>query len=110
MCPHGKLIDLNSRSGDAVIQIRLDLADAGRRCNLKVPAQRLGRYLHGIGEILRPQPQRSVRSEIAVGGRVNGAHPWSRHCRNNGEVVNTLRKFPESEKGYLEQYDEWKKR
>ena len=29
---------------------------------------------------------------------------------NNGEVVNTLRKFPESEKGYLEQYDEWKKR
>jgi len=33
-------------------------------------------------------------------------------CRkyNNGEIVNTLRKFPEEEKTYMEQYDEWKKR
>ena len=29
---------------------------------------------------------------------------------NNGEVVNTLRKFPAEEKAYMEQYDEWKKR
>ena len=29
---------------------------------------------------------------------------------NNGEVVNTLRKFPAEEKTYMEQYDEWKKR
>ena len=29
---------------------------------------------------------------------------------NNGEVVNTLRKFPEDEKAYLAQYDEWKRR
>ena len=29
---------------------------------------------------------------------------------NNGEVVNTLRKFPAEEKAYMEQYDEWRKR
>ena len=29
---------------------------------------------------------------------------------NNGEVVNTLRKFTEEEMAYMEQYDEWKKR
>ena len=29
---------------------------------------------------------------------------------NNGEVVNTLRKFPEEEKAYMPQYDEWKLR
>ena len=29
---------------------------------------------------------------------------------NNGEVVNTLRKFPAEEKAYLAQYDEWKLR
>ena len=29
---------------------------------------------------------------------------------NNGEVVNTLRKFPEEEKAYMKQYDEWKHR
>jgi len=29
---------------------------------------------------------------------------------NNGEVVNTLRKFPAEEKAYMEQYEEWKKR
>ena len=29
---------------------------------------------------------------------------------NNGEVVNTLRKFPAEEMAYMEQYDEWKKR
>mgnify|MGYP003294276851 CR=1 FL=1 len=29
---------------------------------------------------------------------------------NNGEVVNTLRKFPEEEKAYMAQYDEWKLR
>ena len=27
---------------------------------------------------------------------------------NNGEVVNTLRKFPAEEKAYMAQYDEWK--
>ena len=29
---------------------------------------------------------------------------------NNGEVINTLRKFPEEETAYMEQFDEWKKR
>ena len=29
---------------------------------------------------------------------------------NNGEVVNTLRKFSDEEKAYMEQYDEWKLR
>ena len=29
---------------------------------------------------------------------------------NNGEVVNTLRKFTEEEMAYMPQYDEWKKR
>ena len=29
---------------------------------------------------------------------------------NNGEVVNTLRKFPANEKAYMDQYDEWKLR
>ena len=29
---------------------------------------------------------------------------------NGGEVVNTLRKFSDEEKAYMEQYDEWKKR
>ena len=29
---------------------------------------------------------------------------------NNGETINTLRKFSAEEKAYMEQYDEWKKR
>ena len=29
---------------------------------------------------------------------------------NNGEVINTLRKFPDEEKAYMAQFDEWKKR
>jgi len=29
---------------------------------------------------------------------------------NGGEVINTLRKFTDEEKAYMEQYDEWKKR
>ena len=29
---------------------------------------------------------------------------------NNGEIINTLRKFPAEEKAYMEQFDEWKKR
>ena len=29
---------------------------------------------------------------------------------NNGEVINTLRKFPEEETAYMAQFDEWKKR
>ena len=29
---------------------------------------------------------------------------------NNGEVINTLRKFSEEETAYMEQFDEWKKR
>ena len=61
-------------------------------------------FWHWLRLLMRHPPSIGIMS-------VSGTTEDMPDCQyNNGEVVNTLRKFPAAEKAYMEQYDEWKKR